>query len=105
MIEQVARDTKDLQENAAQRKQLEDKLAVEQREIERKQNEMNHKEQDLKELKRELERKENQLNSYKKFTNFLQSVVNDKSGESFNDITDLQNRFKSLKNENNMLIR
>lgn len=56
-------------------------------------------------MKNDLEYKEEQLNQYRKFTNFLQSVVNDKSGESFNDITDLQNRFKSLKNENKLLIQ
>lgn len=56
-------------------------------------------------LEKELYTKESLLNNYKVFPNFLQAVVNDKSGESFSDITDLQNRFKSLKNENNMLIR
>lgn len=89
MIEDVGMKTADLQKNAAQRKQLEDKLAVEQREIEKRQNEIRHKGSELKSLKTELEKKDEQLKKYKKFTNFLQSVVNDKSGESFNDITDL----------------
>ena len=47
--------------------------------------------------------KKQQLNDYKEFTLFLQKVVEDKSVESFNDITDLRNRFKSLQDENNML--
>ena len=89
MITKVGEETQKLQRNAAHRKQLEDKLAVEQRDIERKQAEINAKEYDMKQLTQDLMTKEDQLHSYKKFTNFLQSVVNDKSGESFNDITDL----------------
>ena len=42
------------------------------------------------------------LKRHEKFSEFLESVVKDKSGdkEGFEDIEDLQKRFKSLKNEN-----
>lgn len=41
-----------------------------------------------------------------KFTTFLQKVVEMKDGdkEGFESIPDLQNRFKSLKNENKQLL-
>ena len=50
----------------------------------------------------ELQEKQEDLDRHKIFSNFLQSVVNDKSGdnEGFSEIIDLQNRFISLKDEN-----
>ena len=47
------------------------------------------------------------LKRHEKFSEFLESVVKDKSGdkEGFTDIADLQDRFKSLKNENKQLVQ
>ena len=47
------------------------------------------------------------LKRHEKFSEFLESVVKDKSGdkEGFEDIEDLQKRFKSLKNENKLLVQ
>lgn len=61
----------------------------------------------LQEKERILKEKQEDLDRHKKFSEFLESVVNDKSGdkEGFNDIEDLQNRFKSLKNENKQLMQ
>lgn len=53
-----------------------------------------------------MELKQN-LQRHRKFTDFLERVVHDKSGdkEGFADIQDLQNRFRSLKIENKNLDR
>ena len=52
-----------------------------------------------------LKEKEEDLDRHKIFSTFLESVVQDKSGdkEGFKGIADLQNRFKSLKTENKQL--
>ena len=105
MIKEVGQKTIELQKNATNRKILEDKLAIEQRDIEKKQAEIKFKKRDLTEKEKEFAETEDLLNKYKIFHQFLLSVVSDKSDENFNDIPDIQNRFKSLKNENNMLIR
>lgn len=76
---------------------------MEQREIERKLVEIKNKERDLEDRMKERDETQDLLNQYSKFPNFLDEVV--KQDENFIDKTDLQNRFKSLKNENNMLIR
>jgi len=46
------------------------------------------------------------MKRHKVFQEFLENVVSDKSGdkEGFVDITDLQDRFRSLKTENNNLL-
>ena len=51
--------------------------------------------------------KESDLKRHKIFSTFLESVVQDKSGdkEGFTDIGDLQDRFRNLKTENNTLMR
>jgi hypothetical protein len=81
-------------------------LAREKAEIEKKQNEILELERKLAEKEQQLEEKESDLQRHKIFTTFLESVVNDKSGdkEGFVSIQDLQNRFKSLKNENKQLV-
>lgn len=50
--------------------------------------------------------REAELERHRIFSQFLEAVVHDKSGdkEGFSDIMDLQNRFKSLKNENQQLL-
>ena len=54
-----------------------------------------------------LAEKEAELERHRIFSQFLDAVVQDQSGdkEGFSDIMDLQNRFKSLKNENQQLLQ
>ena len=61
--------------------------------------------EELNKLKQFKEEKEKLLEGYRIFPDFLEKVISDKTNESFLDITDLQNRFKSLKSENNTLVR
>lgn len=53
-----------------------------------------------------LDEKERDLQRHRIFSTFLESVVQDKSGdkEGFTGIEDLQDRFTSLKNENKTLM-
>jgi hypothetical protein len=53
-----------------------------------------------------LQEKREELERHKKFNKFLEDVVND-SGDNkeFQDIDELQNRFKNLKSENMKLMK
>lgn len=88
------------------RKGEQKKLEEEKQDIDRKQAEIKELERRLEEKNQLLEEKEADLERHKIFSNFLESVVQDKSGdkEGFESIADLQNRFKSLKNENKNLL-
>jgi len=56
--------------------------------------------------KQKLREKKDELSKHKKFNEFLESVVQDKSNgdnKEFEDIEQLQHRFQNLKNENRKL--
>lgn len=69
----------------------------------------------LEDTKENLRRKEEEKRQLEKFNNFLESIVQDKSGQGgppgttqereFADIEALQNRFKNLKTENDKLMK
>jgi len=88
------------------RKNEEEKLAKEKAEIEKKKREIEELQKKLQEKENMLQEKEEDLQRHKIFSTFLESVVQDKSGdkEGFSEIEDLQKRFKSLKNENKQLM-
>ena len=91
-----------LQKNSFQRKAEEQKLKLEQDDIDRKTKEIEILNQKLQEKEHILHAKEQDMKRHEKFTEFLKKVVDMKDGdkEGFENIPDLQNRFKSLKNEN-----
>ena len=106
MISDVTEKTVILQQNSLKRKNEEEKLTKERAEIEKKKREIHDLEKVLHQKQLQLQEKESDLKRHRIFSTFLESVVQDKSGdkEGFNDIEDLQNRFKSLKNENKQLM-
>ena len=85
----------------------EEKLQKEQKEIAQKRDEIDRLQTNLQKTEQELKDKQEDLDRHKIFSTFLQSVVNDKSGdnEGFSEIIDLQNRFISLKDENKQLMK
>lgn len=107
MINDVTEKTQILSKNSQKRKTEEEKLAKEKAEIERKQNLIKQLKEKLAQKDVQLREKEKDLERHKIFSNFLDQVVQDKSGdkEGFNDILDLQDRFMSLKNENKKLMQ
>ena len=60
----------------------------------------------LRKKRQVLEEKDAELERHKIFAQFLDAVVEDKSGdkETYSDTMDLQTRFKSLKDENAKLL-
>lgn len=106
MINDVTEKTVILQQNSLKRKNEEEKLAKEKSEIDKKQKEIQELQNILQEKERLLDEKERDLQRHRIFSTFLESVVQDKSGdkEGFTGIEDLQDRFTSLKNENKTLM-
>ena len=102
MILDVTAKTSILQQNSLKRKNEEERLTKEKLAILRKQREIEALEQKLAERQARLSSEEDDLKRHKLFTNFLQAVTNDKSGdnETFAGLEALQNRFTSLKDEN-----
>lgn len=107
MILDVTAKTAILQQNSMKRKNEEEKLTKEKLAILRKQKEIEGLEHKLAERQASLSSEEEDLKRHKIFTNFLQAVIIDKSGdnETFSGLEDLQNRFTSLKGENEHLRR
>lgn len=107
MIEDVERKTIELQQTTLKRKVEEEKLAKESAAIASKEREIQNRQAILRQKQEQLEQKEAELESHRIFSQFLEAVVQDKSGdkEGFVDILDLQNRFKSLRNENGQLLK
>lgn len=106
MIDEVTTKTLSLKQNSLKRKLEEEKLAKEKQEIEKKKREIEELKTVLRNREETLAEKEQDLARHKIFSTFLESVVQDKSGdkEGFTEIDDLQKRFKSLKNENKQLM-
>lgn len=106
MIDEVTTKTLSLKQNSLKRKLEEEKLAKEKQEIEKKKREIEELKSVLRNREETLAEKEQDLARHKIFSTFLESVVQDKSGdkEGFTEIDDLQKRFKSLKNENKQLM-
>ena len=102
MIDEVSEQTSQLQLYSLKRKMEEEKLQKEKKEIGNKRDDIDKLQQTLQRTEVELKDKEEDLKRHEIFSTFLQSVVNDKSGdnEGFSEIIDLQNRFISLKDEN-----
>lgn len=92
--------------NGLKRKQESKKLDEEKADIKRKKAEIEELRSKLANKEKILKDKEEDLDRHKIFSDFLNKVVEDKSGdkEGFESIADLQNRFKSLKNENKRLL-
>ena len=107
MIDEVSEQTSQLQLYSLKRKMEEEKLQKEQKEIGQKRDEIDRLQTNLQKTEQELKDKQEDLDRHKIFSTFLQSVVNDKSGdnEGFSEIIDLQNRFISLKDENKQLMK
>ena len=107
MIDEVSEQTSQLQLYSLKRKMEEEKLQKEQKEIAQKRDEIDRLQTNLHKTEQELKDKQEDLDRHKIFSTFLQSVVNDKSGdnEGFSEIIDLQNRFISLKDENKQLMK
>jgi len=106
-VQQVKEKSQELVNNSKKRNLEQIKLEKEKAEIEKKQNEIDELEKRLHSKQIILQEKEADLNRHRIFSTFLTSVVEDKSGdkEGFSSISDLQNRFKSLKNENKQLMQ
>ena len=91
MINDVTEKTAILSQNTVKRKNEEEKVNYEKAQIEKKEREIKELQATLQEKERILKEKQEDLDRHKKFSEFLESVVNDKSGdkEGFNDIEDL----------------
>ena len=107
MIDEVSEQTSQLQLYSLKRKMEEEKLQKEKKEIGNKRDDIDKLQLQLQSTEVELKDKEDDLKRHEIFSSFLQSVVNDKSGdnEGFSEIIDLQNRFISLKDENKQLMK
>lgn len=107
MIDDVSVQTQQLQLYSLKRKQEEEKLNAEKKSIQQKKDQIEELQKTLAATEVQLKEKQEDLDRHKIFSTFLQSVVNDKSGdnEGFNEIIDLQNRFISLKEENKQLMK
>lgn len=105
MINDVTEKTVILQQNSLKRQNEQEKLAKEKAEIAKKRKEIEELKAVLAAKQQNLEEKDRDLQRHRIFSTFLESVVHDKSGdkEGFNGIDDLQDRFKSLKSENQNL--
>jgi chromosome segregation ATPase len=93
-------------QNANKRKVEEAKLEQERAAIEQKKAQIVELERKLEAKRSKLQEKRTELERHKKFNKFLEDVVND-SGDNkeFQDIDELQNRFKNLKSENQKLMK
>lgn len=91
MIREVSLKTAELQQNSLKRMAEEDKLRKEQDAIEDKQRKLEEQKAILRQKKAQLHVKQMDLERHKKFSEFLERVVSDKSGdkEGFADIQDL----------------
>lgn len=106
MINYVREQISVITQNANKRKNEEQKLEDEKKNILSKKATIEDLERVLEKKKQLLQERRHELDKHKKFNKFLEEVVND-SGENkeFDDIEDLQNRFKNLKNENAKLMK
>ena len=95
-----------LAKQESQRKAEDQKLTNEKNDIIRKKEEIVALELKLQDTQLVLEEKEEDKKRHEKFTMFLKKVAEMKDGdkEGFENIQELQNRFKSLKNENKKLL-
>ena len=102
MIQEVSEKTKVLQQTSLKRKNEEEKLNKERAAIESRKKEIEQLNKILEQKRTRLRETELDVKRHKIFETFLQSVVEDRRGdrESFMDILDLQDRFKTLKLEN-----
>ena len=107
IIKNVTDQTKKLELNSTKRKKFEEDLAREQIMIDAKVRELRELEQRKHRKDHELKMKENEIEQHKPFTEFLESVVKDKSavaGESFNSIEEVIFRYRALKETNKDLV-
>ena len=106
MLTDVSVKTIELKQNTVKRRAEEERLLVEQRTIDSKEIEILKRAKVLDEKQLALRQKEIELEQHRIFSQFLDQVVEDTSGdkEAFADVGDLHNRFKSLKNENTGLL-
>ncbi len=106
MIETVKNEIQTITINANKRKNEEQKLENEKNAIEEKKSKINELTDKLNEQRKKLEHRKEDLKRHQQYNDFLEKVVGDKNGENkeFQDIEELQNRFKNLKNENKKLM-
>ncbi|CDW75696.1 gtp-binding protein [Stylonychia lemnae] len=106
MINYVRDQISVITQNANKRKNEEAKLEQEKAAIEQKKAQIVELEKKLEVKKTKLGEKREELERHRKFNKFLEDVVNE-SGDNkeFQDIDDLQNRFKNLKSENQKLMK
>lgn len=85
----------------------EKKLETEKNAIDEKKMKIKELTEKLNEQRRKLENRKEDLKRHQQYNDFLEKVVGDKNGENkeFQDIEELQNRFKNLKNENEKLVK
>ena len=115
MINKVKREIETITNQYNMKQQEEAKLENEHRIIKEKQEQIKDLQVKLQETKDNLRRKEEEKRQLEKFNNFLELIVQDKSGQGgssgsgqereFPTIEELQNRFKNLKNENDKLMK
>ncbi len=115
MISKVKKQISTITAQYNMKQQEEAKLENEQKIIGEKQAMIEDLKLKLKETKENLRRKQEEQKQLQKFNDFLESIVQDKSGgqggasgeggKEFDDIEALQNRFKNLKTENEKLMK
>lgn len=107
MINHVREQISVITTNVNKRRSEETKLETEKGAIEEKKQRIQVLDKKLELKKMKLREKKDELAKHKKFNEFLEAVVQDKSnGENkeFEDIQGLQDRFQNLKNENRKLM-
>ena len=102
MVEKVKEEMKQIAADANKRKMEETKLEEEKKEIKEKNEKIQDQQKKLDKKKKERDDKSRERNRHKKFNAFLTSVITENQGETkdYQDIEELQNRFRLLRQEN-----